>query len=121
MYGNVFDKIGVNISTVHGVFSEEFAGQIPGADKSGKKIWASGISLVSHARSPMVPTIHMNTRMIITDNYWFGGGIDIKPIYYNANDAKFFHKELQTLCNIHGKDYYAKFSKWADEYFFNKT
>ena len=70
--------------------------------------------------SPMVPTIHMNTRMVITKNYWFGGGIDLTPTYYNADDDLFFHAKLKNVCDRHDVDYYPKFKKWADDYFFIK-
>lgn len=120
LYGNVFEKIGVNISTVHGEFSEKFASEIPGTQKSGNKFWASGISLVSHMGSPLVPTVHMNTRMIVTDDYWFGGGADLTPTYYNEEDKILFHKGFKDTCDKHDLEYYNKFSKWADEYFYIK-
>ncbi|WP_049821599.1 oxygen-dependent coproporphyrinogen oxidase [Neorickettsia sennetsu] len=120
MYGTVFEKIGVNISTVHGVFSEDFASKIPGALESGGNFWASGISLVAHMSSPLVPAVHMNTRMIVTDKYWFGGGADLTPMYYNEEDAKTFHAEFKETCDRHDSKYYNEFSKWADEYFYVK-
>ncbi|AHX11370.1 coproporphyrinogen III oxidase family protein [Neorickettsia helminthoeca str. Oregon] len=120
MYGSVFEKIGVNISTVHGSFNGEFATKIPGALKSEKQFWASGISLVAHMKSPLVPAVHMNTRMIVTDNYWFGGGADLTPMYYNEEDACIFHSAFKEACDKHDDDYYNRFSKWADEYFFLK-
>jgi coproporphyrinogen III oxidase len=120
LYGDVFEKVGVNISTVYGEFSEKFAAEIPGTQKSGNKFWASGISLVSHMKSPLVPTVHMNTRMIITDDYWFGGGTDLTPTYYNEDDKVYFHENLKSTCDKHNHEYYTKFSKWADDYFFIK-
>jgi coproporphyrinogen III oxidase len=123
MRGRVFEKVGVNISTVHGYFSEEFRKQMPGAGDSGA-FWASGISLVAHMRSPLVPAVHMNTRHIVTEKAWFGGGADLTPMFFDsaetAIDKKRFHDSLRAACDKHGADYYAKFSKWCDEYFFLK-
>lgn len=117
MKGRVFEKVGVNISTVHGEFSEEFRKSIPGTDQSGQ-FWASGISLVAHMRSPLVPAVHMNTRHIVTAEGWFGGGADLTPMIPCASDTERFHGALKEACDLHSPDYYPKFKKWCDEYFF---
>jgi len=121
MTGRVFEKVGVNISVVHGSFTEAFRNQIPGAGEDGK-FWAAGISLVAHLRSPRVPAAHMNTRMITTTKSWFGGGGDITPMVHEApeakEDAKHFHAAFQRACDRHDAGYYPKFKAWCDEYFF---
>jgi coproporphyrinogen III oxidase len=116
MRGRVFEKVGVNVSTVWGEFAPAFRGQIPGA-ADDPRFWASGISLVAHLRSPHVPPVHMNTRHIVTTKSWFGGGADLNPIFPNEQDAADFHAALKAACGAHGPDYHARFSKWADEYF----
>ncbi|MBQ4874864.1 MAG: oxygen-dependent coproporphyrinogen oxidase [Rickettsiaceae bacterium H1] len=117
LYGKVFEKVGVNISTVHGTFSDEFKKEIPGAIKSDGKFCASGISLVAHMSSPLLPAVHLNTRYISTAKFWFGGGTDLTPTYYNEQDKEFFHSKLKEICT--GYDY-NKFKKNADEYFYLK-
>jgi coproporphyrinogen III oxidase len=117
MRGRVFEKVGVNVSTVWGSFSPEFRGQIPGTEGDGA-FWASGISLVAHLRSPHVPPAHMNTRHIRTAKSWFGGGADLNPIYPDEADTAAFHARLQQACDAYAPDAYARFKRWADEYFF---
>lgn len=118
MRGRVFEKVGVNISTVHGAFSADFAKQIPGAEDNGGQFWASGISLVAHMQSPLVPAIHMNTRMIVTSKSWFGGGTDLNPMFEVAQDTADFHAALQACCDRHPPRSYQEYKEWCDRYFF---
>ncbi|MDH5723201.1 MAG: oxygen-dependent coproporphyrinogen oxidase [Alphaproteobacteria bacterium] len=118
MKGRVFEKVGVNFSEVYGTFSKDFAEKIPGAKESDGKFWASGISLVAHMQSPLVPAVHMNTRMIVTSKHWFGGGADLTPMYEDKEDTKAFHGAFKDCCDRHDPDYYPEFKKWCDEYFF---
>ena len=117
MYGDIFEKVGVNVSTVHGKFNNKFKKQIPGADKTGK-FWASGISVVAHMNSPFIPSFHFNTRFIVTENSWFGGGMDMTPTFKNLKNKNILHKSLKKMCDQHNKRYYKKFSKECDEYFY---
>jgi coproporphyrinogen III oxidase len=117
MRGRVFEKIGVNVSTVWGEFGAEFAAQIPGAAQD-PRFWASGISLVAHPRSPHVPPAHMNTRHVQTTRTWFGGGADLNPIVADDSDTAAFHARLERACAAFAPDYYARFKAWADDYFY---
>jgi len=117
MRGQVFEKVGVNISTVSGEFSPEFRNEIPGASQD-PRFWASGISLVAHMCSPLVPAAHVNTRHIVTSKAWFGGGADLTPIYPDEAAAKEFHAGLAAACASYDRDCYERFKKWCDEYFF---
>ncbi|USG62341.1 oxygen-dependent coproporphyrinogen oxidase [Sneathiella marina] len=117
MKGRVFEKVGVNISVVHGQFSEEFRRSIPGTENNGN-FWAAGISLVAHMQSPLVPAVHMNTRHIVTEKSWFGGGADLTPMFPNDSDTQTFHGALKSACDAHDSSYYPRFKKWCDEYFY---
>ncbi|MFN3645528.1 MAG: oxygen-dependent coproporphyrinogen oxidase [Gemmobacter sp.] len=121
--GRVFEKVGVNVSTVHGTLGERAqramaARGVPGME-SDPRFWASGISLVAHMRNPHCPAVHMNTRMFWTPHaWWFGGGADLNPALEYAEDTAHFHGQMQAACQGHGQDYYPRFKAWADEYFF---
>ncbi|WP_440669939.1 oxygen-dependent coproporphyrinogen oxidase [Candidatus Pelagibacter sp. HIMB1483] len=115
--GKVFDKVGVNFSKVHGKFPKQFQKNILGAKKN-PNFWASGISVVMHMKNPLIPAMHFNTRYICTTQNWFGGGIDVTPSKKDNNEKKEFHKILRNMCNRHNKNYYLKYKKWCDEYFY---
>jgi len=117
--GNVFEKVGVNIPTVHGEFTEEFRKKIPGAS-GDPKFFATGVSLVAHMRSPLVPAMHFNTRYIETKDGWFGGGGDLTPMYPNESETAEFHQAFKGACDKHNAEYYPKFKKQCDEYFYLK-
>ncbi len=119
MRGRVFEKVGVNISTVYGKFSDEFAKEIPGTSEN-PNFYATGISLVAHMQSPFVPAVHMNTRFIVTSKSWFGGGADLTPMYEDIEDKTNFHTAFKNTCDKHNPEYYDKFKKWCDEYFYLK-
>lgn len=116
--GTVFEKAGVNVSTVHGAFSREFAASVNGASEEQPGFTATGISLVCHMANPHVPAVHMNTRFLTTTKAWFGGGADLNPPIPYEEDTRAFHAALEAACDAHGDDYYARFKEWADEYFY---
>ncbi len=118
MKGRVFEKVGVNVSTVHGAFAPGFAATIHGADDDNPGFTATGISLVAHMANPHVPAVHMNTRFLTTGKAWFGGGADLNPPIPYDEDTAEFHAAFRAACMGHNPTYYDKFRKWADEYFF---
>ncbi len=118
MKGEVFEKVGVNVSTVHGSFAPQFAGSINGASEESPEFTATGISLVAHMANPHVPAVHMNTRFLTTQAAWFGGGADLNPPIPYEEDTEEFHAAFRAACAKHNPTYYERFSKWADEYFF---
>ncbi|MGE4323270.1 MAG: oxygen-dependent coproporphyrinogen oxidase [Sphingobium sp.] len=117
MKGRVFEKVGVNVSTVGGRFAPEFARTIHGAEDD-PTFFATGISLVAHMANPHVPAVHMNTRYLVTGKSWFGGGADLNPPLPRAEDTADFHAVLKAACDAHDPAYYPRFKAWADEYFF---
>jgi coproporphyrinogen III oxidase len=118
MKGKVFEKVGVNVSTVGGAFSPDFAHTINGADAQNPGFTATGISLVAHMANPHVPAVHMNTRFLTTRKAWFGGGGDLNPPIPYDEDTADFHAAYKAACDAHGDDYYPRFKAWADEYFY---
>tara|TARA_Y100000992_G_scaffold124131_1_gene81335 strand:- start:223 stop:1050 length:828 start_codon:yes stop_codon:yes gene_type:complete len=115
--GKIFDKVGVNYSKVYGKFPKQFQKNIPGAQKD-PRFWASGISVVMHMKNPLIPAMHFNTRFISTTHYWFGGGMDVTPSKIDKSEKKEFHQILKKMCDRHNKNYYKKYKKWCDEYFY---
>ena len=115
--GKIFDKVGVNFSEVYGKFSNQFKNKIPGTNKNSK-FWASGISVVMHMKNPHIPAMHFNTRYVYTSYGWFGGGMDVTPCFKDKKLEKWFHSEIKKSCDKHNKNYYKKYKKWCDEYFY---
>ena len=114
--GAIFDKVGVNQSTVTGQFKKEFRSKIYGAEKNGK-YWASGISVVAHMKNPKMPAIHFNTRFIVTSKSWFGGGLDVTPSYKDNKEKIKVHRKLKNICKKNKKNY-NYYKKWCDQYFY---
>jgi coproporphyrinogen III oxidase len=117
MKGSVFEKVGVNVSTVGGRFNPDFAKTILGAAED-PRFFATGISLVAHMANPHVPAVHMNTRFLCTRKRWFGGGADLNPPIPYEVDTADFHRTLQAACDRYDPSYYERFRKWADDYFY---
>ena len=122
--GRVFEKVGVNISTVYGTLGERAQAAmaarkgLPGM-KEDPRFWASGISLVAHMQNPHVPAVHMNTRMFWTPHaWWFGGGSDLNPCIEYDDDTAHFHTQMKAACDPHGDTLYDELKAWADEYFY---
>ena len=115
--GKIFEKVGINFSEVYGKFSEQFKNKIPGTNKN-PKFWASGISVVMHMKNPHVPAMHFNTRYVVTSYGWFGGGMDVTPCIKDKILERWFHSEIKKSCDKHNKNYYRKYKKWCDEYFY---
>jgi coproporphyrinogen III oxidase len=117
MKGKVFEKVGVNVSTVGGAFNPDFAQNIMGAEND-PSFFATGISLVAHMANPHVPAVHMNTRFLTTTKSWFGGGADLNPPIPYQEDTDAFHARLRAACAPYGPDVYERYKKWADDYFY---
>ncbi len=117
MKGKVFEKVGVNVSTVGGAFNPEFAKTIHGAEED-PSFFATGISLVAHMANPHVPAVHMNTRYLVTQKAWFGGGADLNPPLPYDEDTADFHARLRAACAPYGPDLYDRYKAWADDYFY---
>ena len=116
--GQIFDKVGVNHSTVEGVFQKNYKSNIPGTKKN-QTYWASGVSVVAHMRNPKIPAVHFNTRFVVTSKKWFGGGMDVTPSLKDSNEKKLVHKNLKLVCSNNKKSY-KSYKKWCDDYFLIK-
>jgi coproporphyrinogen III oxidase len=116
--GKVFEKAGVNVSTVHGALSKDFAATVNGASAEAPAFSATGISLVAHMANPHVPAVHMNLRFLTTTKAWFGGGADLNPPLPYPQDTEEFHAELRAACAAHNPTYYERYKKWAEDYFY---
>ena len=114
--GEIFDKVGVNQSTVSGQFKKTFRSKILGAEKNGR-YWASGISIVAHMKNPKIPAFHFNTRFIVTSKEWFGGGMDATPSFDDKKEKNFIHQKLKKVCRLNNKNF-IKYKKWCDRYFY---
>ena len=114
--GELFDKVGINQSTVSGQFEKAFRSKVLGAKKNGK-YWASGISVVAHMKNPKIPAFHFNTRYIVTSKEWFGGGMDATPSFKDKREKTVIHQKLKAVCRLNNKDY-NKYKKWCDTYFY---
>ncbi len=118
MKGKVFEKVGVNVSTVQGSFAPEFAKTMNGVDPDNPVFTATGISLVAHMANPHVPAVHMNTRFLVTGKAWFGGGADLNPPIPYEDDTADFHARMRAACAAHNPTYYERYKNWADDYFY---
>ncbi len=122
MRGRLFEKVGVHVSVVYGTFSDAFKAQIPGAEASGGQFWAAGISLIAHLHNPHIPAVHMNTRMLVTNESWFGGGADLTPLLSyqrqdDFEDTRAFHHAMKAACDPYNPEWYDTFRQRCDDYF----
>jgi coproporphyrinogen III oxidase len=118
MRGEVFEKVGVNVSHVWGVLAKEAHAQVAGAEASGGRFTACGISLVAHMANPYVPTVHMNLRYLATSRAWFGGGSDLTPTFAFPEDTAEFHAALRRACDSYRTGAYDEYRAWCDRYFY---
>ena len=118
MRGEVFEKVGVNVSHVWGAFAPQFKSQMPGAAESDGRFTATGISLVAHMVNPYVPAVHMNLKFMATSRAWFGGGTDLTPTFPFDADTAQFHAALKAACDAYRSDAYREYKEWCDKYFY---